>query len=62
MSISLQNWLNRTSPTFSKIFFPFSDNRNLAKDMAPSIFSTVFGIVNEKNIGLPEMVSPFPNL
>jgi len=30
--------------------------------MAPSIFSTVFGIVNEKNIGLPEMVSPFPNL
>jgi hypothetical protein len=30
--------------------------------MAPSIFLTVFGIVSEKNIGLPEMVSPVPYL
>jgi hypothetical protein len=34
---------NNLKSSFSKIFFPWSDNRNLTNCIAPSVFLTVFG-------------------
>jgi hypothetical protein len=41
-------------PSFCKISFPWSENKNLTNCIAPSVFLTVFGIVTSNTIGLPK--------
>ena len=44
------------SPCSSKMLSPLVDRINVAKEVAPSMFLTVMGIVNEKYIGSPKTV------
>ncbi len=49
---------SKLKPSFSKIFFPWLENRNLTNCIAPSVFLTVFGIVTSNTIGLPKFKVP----
>ncbi len=48
--------LIKFNPCSSRILSPLGDKINVPKDIAPSKFLTVLGIVNEKYIGSPKTV------
>ena len=52
---SITGWI-MFNPWSSRISTPAGDKINVAKEVAPSRFLTVFGIVNEKYIGSPKTV------
>ena len=52
--------LIKFNPCPSKTLSPLVDMIKVAKEVAPSKFLTILGIVNEKYIGSPKTVWPLP--